>query len=108
LATILVPLLFPAIIGGMIYFAIEESKSAEQQKVYVVDEAGAFNFENDKKYAFEELNVSIEEAKTIFTESEAYALLYLPDIDLASPDGIIMYAKKNPSLQASSYFENQI
>ncbi|WP_296621738.1 ABC transporter permease [Marivirga sp.] len=108
LATILVPLLFPAIIGGMIYFAIEESKNAEQQKVYVLDEAGTFNFENDKKYAFEELNLSLEEAKTIFTESEAYALLYFPEFELANPEGIVMYAKKNPSLQASSYFENQI
>lgn len=108
LATILVPLLFPAIIGGMIYFAIEESKNSEQQKVYVLDEDGNFNFENDKKYAFEELNISLEEAKTIFTESEAYALLYLPKIDLANPEGITMYAKKNPSLQASSYFENKI
>ncbi|MGJ3234434.1 ABC transporter permease [Marivirga sp.] len=108
LATILVPLLFPAIIGGMLYFAIEESKNAEQQKVYVLDEAGTFNFENDQKYAFEELNINLEEAKTIFTESEAYALLYLPKIELSNPQGITMYAKKNPSLQASSYFENQI
>ena len=108
LATILVPLLFPAIIGGMIYFAIEESKNAEQQNVYVLDESGLFNFENDKKYAFEKLNVSLEEAKTIFTESEAYGLLYFPTFDLANPQGITMYAKKNPSLQASSYFEKQI
>ncbi|MGM0579402.1 MAG: ABC transporter permease [Bacteroidota bacterium] len=108
LATILVPLLFPAIIGGMIYFAIEESKNAEQQKIYVIDEAGGFNFENDKKYTFEELNIGLEEAKTIFTESGAYALLYLPEIDLSNPQGITMYAKKNPSLQASSYFENHI
>ncbi|ADR22403.1 ABC transporter permease [Marivirga tractuosa] len=108
LATILVPLLFPAIIGGMLYFAIEESKNAEQQKVYVLDESGTINFENDKKYAFEELNINLEEAKTIFTESEAYALLYFPKFELANPEGITMYAKKNPSLQASSYFENQI
>ncbi|WKV13412.1 ABC transporter permease [Marivirga harenae] len=108
LATILVPLLFPAIIGGMLYFAIEESKNAEQQQVYVLDEAGTFNFENDNKYAFEELNINLEEAKTIFTESEAYALLYLPKLELSDPQGITMYAKKNPSLQASSYFENQI
>jgi ABC-2 type transport system permease protein len=108
LATILVPLLFPAIIGGMIYFAMEESKNAEQQNVYVLDESGLFNFENDKKYSFEKLNVSLEEAKTIFTESEAYGLLYFPTFDLANPQGITMYAKKNPSLQASSYFEKQI
>lgn len=108
LVTILVPLLFPAIIGGMIYFAIQESKNAEQEKVYVLDEGDNFNFENDKKYAFEELNISIDEAKIIFAESEAYALLYFPTIELANPQGIVMYAKKNPSLQASSYFENRI
>jgi ABC-2 type transport system permease protein len=42
----------------------------------------------------------------IFSESEAYALLFLPVIDIQEPDGVILYARKNPSLDVSSYFEN--
>ncbi|MBK6265898.1 ABC transporter permease [Marivirga sp. S37H4] len=108
LATILVPLLFPAVIGVMVYFAIEEQKNAEQQIVYVVDEGNDFELEDDKKYAFTSLNTDLESAKTTFNESEAYALLYLPKMDLKDPQGMVLYAKKNPSLQASSYFENKI
>jgi ABC-2 type transport system permease protein len=108
LATLLVPLLFPAVIGGMLYFAIEEQKNAEQQIVYVLDEGGDFYMEDDQKYKFQVLETDLETAKVTFNESEAYALLYLPKIDLADPTGMILYAKKNPSLQASSYFENKI
>ncbi len=108
LATLLVPLLFPAVIGGMLYFAIEEQKNATQQTVYVLDEGGDFNMEDDQKYKFQTLDTDLETAKVTFNESEAYALLYLPKIDLADPVGMVLYAKKNPSLQASSYFENKI
>ncbi len=108
LATILVPLLFPAVLGGMVYFAIQEQKNAEQQTVYVVDEGNNLEFEDDKKYAFTNLNTDLETAKITFNESEAYALLYLPKMDLTDPAGMVLYAKKNPSLQASSYFENKI
>ncbi len=108
LATLLVPLLFPAVIGGMLYFAIEEQKNAVQQTVYVLDEGGDFNMEDDQKYKFQTLDTDLETAKVTFNESEAYALLYLPKIDLADPTGMVLYAKKNPSLQASSYFENKI
>lgn len=108
LATLLVPLLFPAVIGGMLYFAIEEQKNAVQQTVYVLDEGGDFFMEDDQKYKFQVLETDLETAKTTFNESDAYALLYLPEIDLANPDGMVLYAKKNPSLQASSYFENKI
>lgn len=108
IVTILVPLLFPAVIGGMLYFAIEDSKNADQEKVYVLDEGDGFNFESDKRYEFVELDLTLDEAKQTFSESEAYALLYLPTLDINDPDGVVLYAKKNPSLQASEYFEEKI
>ena len=37
LATLLVPLLFPAIIGGMVYFAIQEEKNAEERVIEIVE-----------------------------------------------------------------------
>lgn len=108
LVTILVPLLFPAVMGAMIYFAIQEEKNAEQKLIYVVDDGKAFNFEDDKKYDFNILSQPLEEAKTVFSESEAFALLYLPEIDIQKPEGVVLYAKKNPSLDVSSYFEKMV
>jgi ABC-2 type transport system permease protein len=105
LVTILVPLIFPAVIGIMVYFAMEEEKSAEQKQVYVVDESG-FDFENDRKYAFDKMNMSLDEAKVMFSESDAYALLYVPKMDIENPDGLTLYMKNNPSLDVSSFFEN--
>ena len=108
LATILVPLLFPAVIGTMLYFALEEQKSAKEQVVYVLDEGNDFELESDRKYQFQNLDSDIEAAKLAFSESDAYALLYLPKLDLMNPGGMVLYTKKNPSLQASSYFENKV
>jgi len=105
LVTILVPLIFPAVTGIMVYFAMEEEKSAEQKQVYVVDEFG-FDFENDRKYAFDKMNMSLDEAKVMFSESDAYALLYVPKMDIQDPDGLTLYMKNNPSLDVSSFFEN--
>lgn len=108
LATILVPLLFPAVIGTMLYFALEEQKNAKEQVVYVLDEGNDFELESDRKYQFQNLDSDIEAAKLAFSESDAYALLYLPKLDLMNPSGMVLYTKKNPSLQASSYFENKV
>ncbi|MFT6964958.1 MAG: ABC-2 type transport system permease protein [Marivirga sp.] len=108
LVTILVPLLFPAVMGAMIYFAIQEDRNAEQKLIYVVDEGKGFNFDDDKKYQFTVLEQPLEEAKVAFSESEAFALLYLPTIDIENPDGVVLYARKNPSLDVSSYFENMV
>ena len=105
LVTILVPLIFPAVIGGMLYFAIQEEKNAEQKEVYVLDEGKDFVFEDDRKYKFSVVDSPLEQAKTAFNESEAYALLYVPKLDFENPEGVVLYARKNPSLEVNSYFE---
>jgi len=104
LVTLLVPLIFPAIMGVMVYFAMEEEKNAEQKQVLVLDEEG-FQFEDDRKYAFERLTTSIDEAKVAFNESDAYALLYVPKLDIQDPEGVVLYVRKNPSLEVNSFFE---
>ncbi len=105
LVTILVPLIFPAVIGLMVYFAMEEEKNAEQKLVYVLDEAG-YEFESDRKYNFERLDTSLDAAKEIFNESEAFAMLYVPELDINNPEGVVLYVRKNPSLEVNSFFEN--
>lgn len=105
IATVLVPLIFPAIIGGMIYFMIQQEESAKADTVYVVDESGKFTFENSKRYNYVKLDVPLEQAKKTFNETKDFALLYIPTFELSNPDGLIMYTKENPSVEKVSDLE---
>ena len=98
IATVLVPLIFPALIGGMIYFMIQQEESAKADTVYIVDESGKFTFENSKRYNYVKLDVPLEQAKKTFNETKDFALLYIPTFELSKPDGLIMYTKENPSV----------
>ncbi|HCZ35688.1 MAG TPA: ABC transporter permease, partial [Cytophagales bacterium] len=63
IATILVPLIFPAIIGGLVYVAIKESESAKAETVQVLDESKLFKFENNKQFTFIPIAIPREQAK---------------------------------------------
>ena len=95
IATLLVPLLFPAIMGGMIYFAYEQDKNAEQRTIEVVDESKLFTWEESTKYKYIPLEMSLEEAKKVFNESEHFGLIYIPSLDIEAPEGVTFYAKKS-------------
>lgn len=98
-ATILVPLIFPAIIGGLIYIMAKEAESAKADKVQVIDESGKFVFENTKKFIFIPLQMPIEEAKKTYNETKDFALLYIPPFEIAKPEGMIIYTQENPSIE---------
>jgi ABC-2 type transport system permease protein len=105
IATVLVPLIFPALIGGMIYFMLQQEESAKADTVYVVDESGKFTFENSKRYNYVKLDVPIEQAKKTFNETKDFALLYIPVFELSKPEGLVMYTKENPSVTKVSDLE---
>lgn len=97
IATILLPLIFPAIMAILVYVAIEQRKNAEKETIYYVDESGFF-VPDSSKFRFKEFNVDINTAKKAFQESEnSYGLLYIPKLDLAHPRGVSLYTKVNPS-----------
>ena len=98
-ATILVPLIFPAIIGGLIYIMAKEAESAKADKVQVVDESGKFVFENTKKFIFIPLQMPIEEAKKTYNETKDFALLYIPPFEISKPEGLVIYTQENPSIE---------
>lgn len=98
-ATILVPLIFPAIIGGLIYIMAKEAESAKADKVQVVDESGKFVFENSKKFIFIPLQMPIEEAKKAYNETKDFALLYIPPFEISKPEGLMIYTQENPSIE---------
>ncbi|MBL6446803.1 ABC transporter permease [Fulvivirga sp. 29W222] len=108
IATILVPLIFPALIGGIGYVMKKESENANAQVIHVLDQQGSFNFENTDKYEFVKVTGDLETAKTAFAESEDYGLLYIPEFNIESPKGFVLYAKSNPSFSTIGDIENEI
>jgi ABC-2 type transport system permease protein len=99
ITTILVPLIFPAIIGVLAYIMKKEADSAKADTVQVVDESGKFIFENGRRFTFVPLRMPLEQAKKAYNETKDFALLYIPPFDLTKPEGMVIYTKENPSIE---------
>ncbi len=99
IATVLVPLIFPAIIGGLVYVMMREAESAKADTVQVIDESGKFIFENTKKFTFVPLNMPLEQAKKTYNETKDFALLYIPPFEISKPEGLVIYTQENPSIE---------
>src|SRR5687768_6253835 len=96
IATILLPLIFPALMAILVYIAIEQKKNASKDVVYYVDESNKF-VPDTAKYIFKKFAGSIDEAKRTFQQDQSHGLLYIPNFELANPQGITLYTKVNPS-----------
>lgn len=108
ITTILVPLIFPAIIGGLIYYMVQEAESAKPDNVQVVDESGKFSFENSKRFIYTKVDVPLEQAKKAYNETEDFALLYIPQFDINKPEGLTLYTKENPSIEKVGNLERNL
>lgn len=108
LATILVPILFPAIIGGMVYLAVQNEKNKELEVVHVLDESSILNFEDTESYDYQLVEGPLDSAKARFSKSEDFALIYIPRFDIDKPDGIKFYAHTSPGVNLVGGFENKI
>ncbi len=110
-ATILIPLIFPAIIGLLVFIAKESDKNSKKQVIHYVDESKAFTPDSGR-FEFKAFAGSLEDAKKAYDQSEDFGLLYIPTYQLSKPEGITLYSKKSPSLEDVSnierLFENQI
>jgi ABC-2 type transport system permease protein len=111
IATIFLPLIFPAIIGVLIYVAVRQEKNAEKKIIHYVDESGIF-IPDTSKYLFRKFEGNIEDAKKAFQHDESFGLLYIPKLTIRKPEGIALYARVNPSPDdigsIEGMFENQI
>ena len=108
LATILVPLIFPAIIGGMIYVKTSSDENKEQDVIQVFNEGDLISFEDSKEYKYVAVDGPLDSAKANFNRSEDFALIYVPEIDVGSPVGIAFYAKTSPGLTLVRDFERNV
>src|SRR5690606_32787944 len=96
LATILLPLIFPAIMGVLIYVAIQQEKAGKQELIHYVDESKIFK-PDTSKFQFKAFHGTIEEAKKAFEHDDSFGLLHIPNIDVFNPKGVTLYTKVNPS-----------
>lgn len=108
ITTILVPLIFPAIIGGLAYVAIKDAESAKADVVHVLDESKNFVFQDSKRFTFIPIDQSLEQAKKIYNETNDFALLYIPNLDINKPEGVLLYTKENPSIDKVGDLESLI
>lgn len=98
IATILIPMIFPAIIAVMGYILVKQEEGAKKTVIEVLDESGKIKLETTDRYEFVAITPGLEKAKTAFKASEHFALLYIPEFELENPEGITLYTKENPSM----------
>lgn len=97
IATILIPLIFPAIFGILIYTAVQQEKSATRKVIHYIDESGLFRPVSDQ-FDFRPFNGPLEDAKRAIAHDDSFGLLYIPKLDLYRPQGIILYSTVNPGM----------
>src|SRR5688572_11142367 len=91
--TLLTPLLLATF---MILPGLLITMSGDEETIMVLDESGLFadKLENKKDLKFVPLAGSLEQAKTVYQETDNTALLYIPKISIDNPKGITVYGKK--------------
>ncbi|MCE7069840.1 ABC transporter permease [Dyadobacter sp. CY327] len=105
--TLLGPLLFVAFYGVVIWVAVG---SVDTKTVQVLDESGLFRneFKDSETLKFAYLDTSIDSAKVKFKNSDANALVYIPENVIKEPKSVRIYAAKNVSMDLKSEIEKVI
>ncbi len=103
--TILGPLLLASVYILPIYLT---TLSDEVKTVQIVDETGLFadKFSNTKSFTFVPLTLDIEPAKTNFTSSGDYGLLYIPKTELSVPVTGFLYTTSQASMDIKTFISN--
>lgn len=106
IATILIPLIFPALIGVMVFIFIQQEEQAGKTVIEVLDESGRMNLESTEKFEFITLSGNLEQAKAAYNQTKHFALLFIPAFDLTKPEGLTLYTKDNPSVRKMDGLES--
>src|SRR6266850_332714 len=104
-ATILIPLIFPAIIALLVFVSKASERNAKKEVIHYIDESKIF-VPDTVRYIFKSFSGSLEDAKKAFTASDDFGLLYIPKFELSKPNGITLYTRIHPSLDDVSAIEN--
>ncbi|MFC5192369.1 ABC transporter permease [Algoriphagus aquatilis] len=108
IATLLTPLIFPAIMGIFVWIALSEKENQSLRIIEVIDETDLFFMESSEQYAFTSSVKDPEEAKKMVQEGERYGFLYIPKMEISNPRGIQFFGIENPSMSLMSYLESSL
>jgi len=108
ISTILAPLIFPAIFGLFLYFSVSDDLSDGPELVLVADTTGKLNVADSRQFMFRRVSSSLEEARMIFRESDAFALLYVSGIELSGENELVLYSRKRTTAEIRSGLEDAI
>jgi ABC-2 type transport system permease protein len=108
IATILVPLIFPAIIAVLIYVMIQQKEKADVQVVRIYDRSGKIVLESGKQFAFAPVIGDFDQQKKEFQSSKDFALLFVPEFEVGKPEGFVLYTRENPSIMKVESLESLI
>jgi ABC-2 type transport system permease protein len=99
LATLITPLIFPAIMGIFLWIAFADSESEDRLRIIeVVDENNNFFMESEDNYAFSYSGIDVETAKELVKSGNRFGFLHIPKINLEKPVGITYFSDENPSM----------
>ncbi len=103
--TILGPILMAALFIVPVVLA---TMSDETKKVLVLDETGWFmdKFENSDRFVFDYVYTDLETSKQTLSNTDGYALLYIPKPSVAIPTSAIIYSHKQVNIDLRSYINN--
>ena len=104
LLTILVPLIFPAIIGGITFLGVRETETAKPENIQVRNE-GKIALENSSHFIFTETEGDVSDLKNDFLKSDDFGLLVIPSFDPDNPQGFVLYTKQNQPPEKISQLE---
>jgi ABC-2 type transport system permease protein len=112
ITTILVPLIFPAVIALMILIMQKQSDLQQAETVLVLDESHKFTLKDNKEFKFIGVTGELEQVKTAFDSSENYGLVYIPPFEISDPKGFTFYSRENATVEQmgslEGFFEEQI
>ncbi len=108
IATLLVPILFPAVFGGLGYIMMKEKESAGPRKVLLVNESDSLHLESTDNYQFIPTPGPLDQALDAFRESDHLALLYIPQFEIEDPVGMTLYSQNILGPTVVNRIENAI
>lgn len=107
--TLLTPILFAALM--IVPALIATMEDTNERHIAVIDDTGIFEGKIPEteylKFSFLP-DVEVDDLKDSFQESNYYAVLYIGKMVATSPDAVIMYSDKQPSIDITSHISSAI
>ena len=107
--TILTPILFAALMIVPAVIATLEDKN--ERHIAVIDDAGIFEGKIPEteylKFTFLH-DVEVDDIKETFHESNYYAVLFIGKMVASTPDAVVLYSDKQPSIDITSHISSAL